>query len=113
MNQKPDEVWGLKSAIYLIYKIDVTVDTDEGPDSFSYYYYGRFSKIILTSAGVCSVDVSDCVVPEYGWGYGEDEGFVKHDLAFTGYETIDSLYNYCVTSHRDTYEISVEGNIVP
>ena len=80
MNQKPDEVWGLKSAIYLIYKIDVTVDTDEGPDSFSYCYYGRFTKIILTSAGVCSVYVSDCVVPEYGWGYGEDEGFVKHEI---------------------------------
>ena len=101
--------YGPDNAIYLIYKVDVT-----NPDSepFSYYTYTKFSDLITTADGVCSVDLSEYEVPEYNWLFHED-GFDKGRYVYDGYETIDALYRECVTCNLEGYEYTADGEIVP
>ena len=93
--------------LFLVYKIDV----DDGKENFSYYYYVRYTDLIILADGTFSVDLSNYVVPEGGNFFGlYGEAFERGGRTYLGYETIESLFSKCVTKNIEeyTYESTVE-----
>ena len=89
-----------KNILYLIYKIDVTTATE----SFSYYWYLKYENITVLPDGSVSINYQDYEAPYASYFFGlSGEGFVKDGLCYEGYETLDDLYNNCVTKVVDRY----------
>lgn len=85
--------------LYFIYKVTVTPESGE----FNYYYYTRYSNIMLLEDGTCSFDLGSATAPESSfWGGGES--FERDNLSYGGYEDIDSMFNKLVTSKIDQYK---------
>lgn len=85
--------------LYFIYK--VTAAPESG--AFNYYYYTRYSNIMLLEDGTCSFDLGSAEAPYAGfWGSGES---FEHDkLHYAGYEDLDSMFNKLVTTKIDSYK---------
>lgn len=105
---KGNNIYGnLQNYLYNVYKVDVANSEGE----FSYYWYTTFDTLMLLNDGTFSVDLNKYKVPEgsavFGKAYGEC--FFKGSYYYKGYETLDSLFNNCVTSNIDkyTYESTV------
>ena len=81
---------------YYVYKIDMT-----GKEDFSYYYAVGYYGILIGEDGVCSYDFDR---------YRTCGGVVsKGFVLFPGQESLDNLFNECVTQNLDrfTYESTV------
>ena len=94
-----------KNYVFVIFK--VTVSDDEG--SFNYYYYTRFSNLMIMPDGSISVDLSTANGPEKRFFLSDSEGFERNDLFYLGFEKLDSLFSKCVTQKIDEY--SYESSI--
>mgnify|MGYP007115899940 CR=1 FL=1 len=81
---------------YFVYKIDMT-----GKEDFSYYYAVGYYGILITEDGNCSYDFDN---------YKTCGGTVSKGFAmFSGRESLDDVFNACVTKNLDrfTYESTV------
>lgn len=106
LTEKNTETERTKNILYLIYKIDVTTETE----SFSYYWYIKYDNITVLSDGSAAIDYTDYSVPYASYFFGlSGEGFEKDGLCYEGYETLDDLYNNCVTKIVDRY--TCENNV--
>lgn len=81
---------------YFVYKIDMT-----GREDFSYYYAVGYYGILIAEDGTCSYDFDNYKT----CGGTFSRGFV----IFPGRESLDDLFNSCVTQNLDrfTYESTV------
>ena len=96
------------NACFGVYKINIV--NEEG--GFDYYSYCRFNNIIILKDGTCSVDLTDYRMPEgsvFSKRIYSGDIFWKGDFYYIGYETLDSLFNNCVTKNIDKYEY--ESNV--
>lgn len=86
-----------KNYCYFVYKIDIT-----GREDFSYYYAVGYYGILIDEDGTCSYDFDNYKT----CGGVVSKGFVM----FSGQESLDDLFNACVTQNLDrfTYESTVE-----
>lgn len=90
---------------YLYYVYKVVIDTDE-VKGFTYYWYGRFSDIVILPDGTCSVDLSKYKTPEGGsfFGvYGEAIKCGTHRYVL-GFADLTTLFNEHVTANIENYE---------
>lgn len=103
LSAKPDSRYYDNNFIYLIYKIDVAT---ESGTPFSYYYYVKYSNLVVDENGTVTVSLQEYEVPEYDtfWGWGVGEGFEYEELAYSGYQSLDDLKTALVISQIDTYQ---------
>ena len=94
--------------LYMVYELQVhEYEESRGLDNtFNDYYYVKFQNIMLLSDGTYSVDLSNykscdhTFVREVNW---EGSWLGYNSLIYRGYESLDSLFNNCVTAQIDTY----------
>lgn len=105
---------GDSNIVYMVYKVQASdnYEKENIHDNFSYYYYTSFKDVAILPDGTCSLDLNEYNTPsdsfkrkvQYGKNiYNYDSYFYK------GYETLDALFNKCVTSYVDNYEY--EANV--
>ncbi|MBE5922981.1 MAG: zinc ribbon domain-containing protein [Lachnospiraceae bacterium] len=104
LKAKPDTWTDNTNMVYLVYKITACVD---GKPDFDYYYYTRFDDIMILKDGTCTVDTSNYYYSAFSYINGT--GFEKYEHRYGGYESLDALFNNCVTSQVDNYEY--ENNV--
>lgn len=85
--------------LYLIYKISATNPDPE--ETIEYYYYVRYDNIMFLPDGTCSVDIDNCTTPMGGWF--SPESFQVGNYTYSGYESLESLFNKCVTENIDSF----------
>ena len=85
--------------LYLIYNISATNPDPE--ETIEYYYYVRYDNIMFLPDGTCSVDIDDCTTPMGGWF--SPESFQVGNYTYSGYESLESLFNKCVTANIDSF----------
>ena len=78
--------------LFLVYK--VSVEADGKP--YEYYYYSRFSNIIIMEDGTCSLDMSAIATPD-------DTISVDGYYYYHGYADLDTLKYKTVTANLDNY----------
>lgn len=78
--------------LFLVYK--VSVEADGKP--YEYYYYSRFSNIIIMEDGTCSLDMSAIATPD-------DTISVDGYYYYNGYADLDTLKYKTVTANLDNY----------
>ena len=83
----------------MIYKISATNPDPE--ETIEYYYYVRYDNIMFLPDGTCSVDIDDCTTPMGGWF--SPESFQVGNYTYSGYESLESLFNKCVTENIDSF----------
>ena len=108
LTAKEGENAGDKNICYGIYKISVSTEEEE----FVYYSYCRFNNIIILKDGTSSVDLTDYKMPEgsvFSKRIYSGDIFWRGNYFYIGYETLDSLFNNCVTQNIEKYEY--ESNV--
>ena len=78
--------------LFLVYK--VSAEADGKP--YEYYYYSRFSNIIIMEDGTCSLDMSAIATPD-------DTISVDGYYYYHGYADLDTLKYKTVTANLDNY----------
>lgn len=109
-----DGYYSYNNCIYLVYRIDTEFNNEYLNESVSFYYYVKFTDIMMLSDGTCSVDLSkynsastwDGFSHEYKWG---DSWLDATTLHFPGYENLDIMFNKLVTAEVSNYEY--ENNV--
>ena len=85
--------------LFLVYK--VSVEADGKP--YEYYYYSRFSNIIIMEDGTCSLDMSAIATPD-------DTISVDGYYYYHGYADLDTLKYKTVTANLDNYTYEEKFN---
>ena len=85
--------------LFLVYK--VSVEADGKP--YEYYYYSRFSNIIIMEDGTCSLDMSAIATPD-------DTISVDGYYYYNGYADLDTLKYKTVTANLDNYTYEEKFN---
>ena len=114
MTKKKGDSWGDNAKIYLVYNIGaMEQNEDMGVENhFNYYYTVGFDDITKLPDGTSTMDLTDYTVPyssfrrDVEWNVG----WFEHYYTYTGYETIDNLFNDCIGKYVDqyNYESTVE-----
>ena len=78
--------------LFLVYKVSV----EAGGKAYEYYYYSRFSNIIIMEDGTCSLDMSAIATPD-------DTTSVDGYYYYYGYADLDTLKYKTVTANLDNY----------
>lgn len=100
--------YGYNNEIYLVYEIQASDNFDEADihDNFTYYYYVSFHDIIVLPDGTCSIDLSSYKTPRDNFTRKVVFGTSSWDyynFYYYGYETLDTLFNKCITVSIDEY----------
>lgn len=101
--------------LYLMYKVDTVFTNDKYSEVLSFYYYVKYSNIMIMQDGTTSVDLSNYEAAgswnsefkhEFRW---EDtwNGYTR--LTYPGYENLDIAFNKLVTAYIENYEY--ENNV--
>ena len=85
--------------LYLVYRI--TALNHETNQPMDFYYYARFTDIIMQADGTCTVDFENCAVPQTGWFSSSQ--FSAGGYTYAGYSSLDAFYEDCVESHPEYY----------
>lgn len=108
------EIYGYNNEVYLVYKVQASDNFDEADihDNFTYYYYVAFQDIIVLPDGTCSIDLSSYKTPSDSFTRKVVFGTSSWDyynFYYYGYETLDTLFNKCITAKIDEY--NYEANV--
>lgn len=106
---------GYNNEVYLVYKIQASNNFDEADihENFTYYYFVAFQDIITLPDGTCSIDLSSYKTPSDSFTrkvvFGSSS-WDYYNFYYYGYETLDTLFNKCITAKIDeyNYETNVE-----
>lgn len=116
MLTKKDGAYGDHNMIYLVYKVTANTKYTNEEDVFDqdieYYYFTKFSDVMLLEDGTCTVDLSRYNTPRdnftidsgisNGW-WGTQQWY------FYGYQDKDTMFSKVVTSVLDSY--TYEDNV--
>ena len=111
------KTYGPTDRLYLVYQVSAT---DDKGNNFTYYKDYYYDDITILSDNVTSDTSSDTASDETSGGtcsvdldeIGEtNDIFYIDGYYYYGYQTLDSLFNNCVTKNVDdyTYESTVDG----
>lgn len=106
LTTKNTDSYGNNNMLTLVFKVSVSVDSDEKDvhDKFSYYYPVTFYNIIKLEDETISVDLSDYDSCNDSFTKSYDFGsWWNTDVRFEGYEKLDTLFNKKVTANVEQY----------
>lgn len=105
---KDSSNFGTVNMIYMVYKMQVTIASEQRNinDTFEYYTFVRFNDLILMPDGTCSLNMSSYLTPMNSFNKTYPGGWFGYTYYITGFETIDTLFNKTVTTNINnfTYE---------
>lgn len=97
LNAKKESNAYINNYVYFVYKVTV----EKGGDTFSYYWYGGYTDVLLLADGTCTVNIGDYTTSD-SWNDGES--FEKKDDYYTGCLQTETIFNNVVTTKLDEYE---------
>ena len=100
---KKDGARGDENCVYLVYSIDA----EYAGNSYPHYNFTKFSNIMVSGDGSCTVDLSNYETASHHYNTGLRMYY--SDIYYYGYETLDELYTDCVLSQIDSY--TFENNV--
>lgn len=115
LTAKSSDTYSNHNIIYLIYKVRAHVwyvndNEDSYDNNIDYYWYCRFSDIILSDDNECAVDLTKYQTPSYDYvTFTVDSGvnsgwWSTKQWTFYGYEKVDMMYNQLVSVNIDKYK---------
>lgn len=102
LNSKPGKQLEYSNRLYLVYEVNVTCPDNE---TFTYYWYGEFTNLILNEDGSVEVDLNNYLKSTSSSGFFSNSGdFLKpcekHYVA--GFSTVEDFENtYIITKLED------------
>lgn len=103
LTRKDMDTWYDKNKVFLVYKMEVNCDGTP----VTYYFYYKFSDVIVNADGSVDVDLFDYDYPSNRYDSGVTHGYST--VKYRGYGSIDELYKDAIQSEVEYY--TVESNV--
>jgi hypothetical protein len=94
-----------KNYIYLVYKVTISNPAVEEP--FDYYFYIRYSNIVIQPDNTCTIDISSYSSPiPTSWLSSSYTKFTTGRYYYYGYQTLEGFENDCIIAKIENYEFT-------
>ena len=105
LSAKPGmNVSGSQNQLILVYQNSVKNKDGE----FAYYYYILYSDILKNADGTLNCNLSNYTIPQTGGWFSTGTTFTHGSYTYTGYETLEGLYDSLVKAYVAGYNYETD-----